>query len=229
MGIGVRCVVIGLAAWAAFGFGTEPACADDSDTQQWSLLVVNKKLSERWLGYFEVQPRFGDNASDLERLLIRPAIGYRLSPKLSLWQGYAWTPLFSPFFDGEHRTYQQVLYDTSVGATGVVSRTRFEQRFIEGAGGTSHRVRSMLRLSHPISRDRKWLAIGYDELFWNLNSTDNGPVRGFDQNRLFLGVGRQINSSLRVETGYMLNPVNRPRTRADRQLHNWVVQLTLNL
>ena len=69
-----------------------PARADEADTQQWTLFTFQKELSPKWRAYFEVQPRFGVDLTDgdtdhgVERLLVRPAIGYRLSSKLSIWQ-----------------------------------------------------------------------------------------------------------------------------------------------
>jgi len=206
-----------------------PVRADEVDTQQWTLLTIDTNISKRWRGYFEIQPRFGDNISHTERMIIRPAIGYRINPKLSIWQGYGWTPQLEPDFNSEHRVYQQLLFEDTLGKTGFVSRTRLEERFINGAGGTAVRLRSMIRFVHPVSADRRWAAVASDEVFWNLNSTDRGPVSGFDQNRLFLGVSRQVNKELRVETGYLLNHVNTARTSNNRRLNVWLVQFSFRL
>jgi len=219
----VPCLALTLSTQAA------PVRADDVDTQQWTLFTVQKEFSPRWRGYFEVQPRFGANISNLERVLVRPAIGYRLNSKLSVWQGYGWTPLISPEFEDEHRLFQQLLYEDTLGETALTNRTRLEERIIEGAGGTAMRLRNMIRLSRPISKDKKWAVVGYDELFWNLNDTDRGPVSGFDQNRAFLGVSRQVNSKLRVETGYQFVLINTPRTSENRRLNVWLVGVALKL
>jgi hypothetical protein len=205
------------------------ARADDSDTQQWSLLVVNKNLLKRWRAYFEIQPRFGEQLAVLDKLLVRPAIGYRLNGKLSLWQGYGWTPGFRPRFGDEHRFFQQFLYEDKLGGTSIVDRARLEERLIAGTGGMSLRFRNMIRVVHPISRDHRWLAIVWDEVFVHLNTLGNGPEAGFDQNRFFAGVGRDVNRHLRVETGYLLNNVNRPRTSSDRTNNVWLVQFTASL
>jgi hypothetical protein len=206
-----------------------PARADSVDTQQWTIFTLDKDLSKRWMAYFEVQPRFGQNISVLEQAIVRPAIGYRVNKKLSLWQGYGFTPQFDPAYNNEHRVYQQVLFQDTLGKTGLTSRTRLEERFIHAAGGTSVRLRTMLRLQYPISADKRWALVGYDEIFWNLNSTPNGPDSGFDQNRLFAGVSRQVNPELRVETGYLLNHRNTPRSSDNRKLDVWVVQFAFRL
>lgn len=206
-----------------------PVHADETDTQQWSLLTIDTNFSKRWRGYFEVQPRFGEDISHLERIIVRPAIGYRLNSKVSIWQGYGWVPQFEPVSGTEHRSYQQLLYEDTVGKTGIISRTRLEERFIDGAGGTALRLRSMIRALHPISADRRWALAISDEVFWNLNDTDSGPVSGFDQNRLFLGVSRQVNPELRVETGYLMSHINVPRSSENRRLDVWLVQFALRL
>lgn len=224
-----RRLVFSICAVAVCAAQASPAHADESDTQQWTLFTVQKELSSRWRSYFEVQPRFGKDLTGVERLLVRPAIGYRLNNKVSVWQGYGWTPLFLPEFQDEHRLFQQLLYEDKHGDTSITSRTRFEERFIEGAGDTAFRFRTMLRLAHPISADKKWSVVGYDELFVNLNSTPNGPESGFDQNRTFLGVSRQMNPELRIETGYLFDYVNSPRNPSNRKLNVWVVQFAWNL
>jgi hypothetical protein len=206
-----------------------PARADVTDTQQWTQVTLQKELTDRWRAYFEVQPRFGKDVDGLERMIIRPAIGYRLNPKLSVWQGYGYTPQFEPEDLYEHRLFQQLLFEDRRGKTAFTSRTRLEERFIEGAGGTAVRLRTMLRLMHPVSADQRWAVVGYEEVFWNLTSTSNGPVSGFDQNRLFLGVSRQVSKELRVETGYLLNHINTPRTSSNRRLDAWVVWLAVGL
>jgi hypothetical protein len=206
-----------------------PARADDVDTQAWGVFTVQKELSPRWRAYFEVQPRFGQDVNGLERLLVRPAIGYRIRPNLSVWQGYGWTPLVDPTFVDEHRLFQQLLYEDNLGKASVSNRVRLEERFIEHAGGTALRFRNMLRVSHPISADKKWALVGFDEFFWNLNSTTRGPVSGFDQNRLFFGISRQLNPQVRLETGYLLDLINSPRGKPNRQLNVWMTSVALKL
>lgn len=211
-----------------FGFlamGARPAGAADSDLQQWTLLVVQGDLSNRWRGYFELQPRIGRDADGLERLLVRPAFGYKLRPNVSLWLGYGYTPLFEPEFSPEHRIFQQFLTEHRIGDLDITNRARLEQRFIDGVGETSHRFRHMLRLAHPLDRKKKWSIIAFDELFWNLNSTRAGPESGFDQNRVFLGVGRVINPQLRVEAGYLWNFIDAPSGRPNRSLDVILISL----
>jgi uncharacterized protein DUF2490 len=58
----------------------------------------------------EVNPRFGDDVSELDQLILRPAVGYKLNDHFPLWQGYAWVGNYQPSFREENRLYQQLLY-----------------------------------------------------------------------------------------------------------------------
>jgi hypothetical protein len=80
----------------------------------------------------------------------------------------------------------------------------------------------MVRFSHPLNKE--WSLVGSNELFINANTVDWGPVAGFDQNRVFVGVGYKIDSSLRAEVGYMNQYINRD-LNYDRDFH----LLSLNL
>lgn len=79
----------------------------------------------------EVNPRFGDDVSELDQLLLRPAIGYKLNDRFSVWQGYAWVGTYQPSLREEDRLYQQLTYLEKFSFVKVVSRTRLEERFIE--------------------------------------------------------------------------------------------------
>ena len=50
-----------------------------------------------------------------------------------------------------------------------------------------------------------------NELFVHLNDVDGGPRAGFDQNRLFVGVGLRASDGTRVELGPMLTYTARPQ------------------
>ena len=70
--------------------------------------------------------------------------------------------------------------------------------------------------------------VAYDELFVNVNSLRGGPEAGIDQNRLFAGIGRQINEKMRAEIGYQLQYINRSDPFDDRGKHVLLTQVFLN-
>ena len=99
-------------------------------------------------------------------------------------------------------------------------RLRLEQRWIgemgKDASGedyelkdwrSENRVRYMLRTDIPLTDDKKTYIVLWDEVFFNFG----GNVVGnhFDQNRAFLGLGRKLNDTTRLEVGYMEQTIQR--------------------
>lgn len=205
------------------------AFAQDTDSQFWTLITLNGRFKGGWRLYTEVQPRWGNNYGATSQLLLRPAVGYQIKPNLSVWLGYAWTPSFLPEFNSEDRYFQQFLLEDSYPGLDMINRFRLEQRAISGAGATSLRFRHMLRLSRPLEKTKRWAAVFYNELFWNLNTTPNGPEEGFDQNRAYFGFAYQVTRRTRLELGYLANFVNPPRGRRDRRLDTLVLGIAYNL
>jgi hypothetical protein len=155
----------------------------------------------------EAQPRVGDDVSRLERLLIRPALGYNLSNSLSVFAGYAWTPTFmNAAYDGdfrnESRMWQQILYKHDLWGLQWQHRLRQEQRIIEDASATSNRTRYLVRGSYGLASDGTYGLTGYNELFVTENGTTKGPVGGFDRDRFFFGPYLKAGSG-RYEVGYL--------------------------
>lgn len=154
--------------------------------------------------YLEAQPRIGDNFQHLTQLRFRSALGYKFDKHFSFYQGYAWAPNFYPKHVDEQRPYQQ----WGIGwllfrRLNTLNRFRLEERFIEHSPGCSVRGRYMLRLALPIAETRYYINCS-DEIFANFNHRPNGPIQGFDQNRFFIGIGRQVNNHMRIEYGYKM-------------------------
>jgi hypothetical protein len=205
------------------------AKADDADSQGWLQINIAKRYPNGFRFIAEVQPRLGLNYSRLTQLLLRPTIGYNVTKTTSFWVGYGWTPTFAPQFNDENHVFQQVMVETKLGNMDVVNRFRFEERRIEGAGDTAVRGRYMLRFMKPIRAKSKWSLVGWDELFWNMNSTMGGPEAGLDQNRSFIGLSYTANKHIRYEFGYMKIFQDAPRSRPDRHLDVFMLQLNYNL
>ncbi len=195
------------------------------DGQFWFPLYNRFSLSEKVKGWAEVNPRFGDDMSEIHQLLLRPALGYQILPNLSVWQGYAWNTNYEPRFSDEHRLYQQLSYRLGFANVNFSSRTRMEERFIRGARGVALRAREFLRANFLLDEQKKWAFVLYDEVFVTLNTIRNGPRAGFDQNRAFVGINRKINSHLSVDVGYQNQIINTRGPRfADVMNHILLIQ-----
>ncbi|MCX6114345.1 MAG: DUF2490 domain-containing protein [Proteobacteria bacterium] len=181
--------------------------AQNTDVQSWTQVITQVNLNKEWFAYMEAQPRVGDDISRLERLLIRPAIGYNINPNIALFLGYAWTPTFmnshyQEDFRNESRIWQQVLIKDSRWGLDWQHRLRQEQRFIQDAAGPSNRTRYLLRGSYALSDSGHYGLTGYNEIFVNLNSQFKGPQGGFDRDRFFFGPYVKYGPG-RYEIGYL--------------------------
>lgn len=202
----------------------------DNELQTWEMVTLRVDAPHRVSLYGEVQSRTGlgfQEGEGVERVIIRPAVGYRLTPTASVWQGYAWIPGYRLGSVDENRIFQQLLFENKVKKMAIINRTRLEERFIEGAGATAVRFRHLLRFAHPIGKSKKWALVAHDEVFINLNPTPSGIQKGFDQNRLFAGINRTLSKHANVETGYMMNYIDRPGNVSSKVNH--IIFLALNV
>ncbi len=202
----------------------------NQDFRLWSPVYLTFPLSPTFVGYMEVNPRFGDDVSELDQLLLRPAIGYKLTDHLSLWQGYAWIGNYQPRFSEEHRVFQQLLYKRTFPFVKLLSRSRLEERFIDNADGTSVRARTMLRGDFPLPHVPDWAVVVYDEIFVNLNAVGNGPDSGLDQNRFFLGMNHRFTDQFNMDLGYQMQALNNRSSGLINQInHIILLQFFINL
>ena len=181
----------------------------------------------RW--YAELQPRWRQEGEHLDQVLVRPAVSYALSKQASVWLGYAYVvthPVGKPAFE-ENRLWQQFLYNFyPIHSLNIQSRTRYEQRFIENSVDTGFKLRQMFRFTLPSGLNPQLQWVLYDEYFVNLNDTDFGAQKGFDQNRAFIGGNWAFNPNTKLEIGYLNQYVNRHN---NSDVENHVLSTTLML
>lgn len=188
------------------------------DAQLWFNATVQGAVSGDVVYFAEVQPREADDVSRLQQVILRPAIGVRISSAVTLYQGYAHVVL--PQAGGpdrnEDRSFQQVSW--TLGRTGrgeLSSRTRLEQRWLSDGEDVGLRLRQMARYALPLGRARAGVAaLGSVEGFVALNDTDWGARAGFDQVRTFLGLEVPIRGRSTIEAGYLNQLVNDPGGRS---------------
>jgi Protein of unknown function (DUF2490) len=184
-----------------------PALAQTShDEGVWLNATVMGSVKDRLIFFAEVQPRITEGASRVTQILLRPAIGWQVSPKLAVYQGYA--RVIDPL-DGrdriEDRLFQQATWNVgNLGRLEVQSRTRLEQRWRNDGDGMSLRARQMLRFEYPLTdAERRVAALGWSEAFVGLKSADWGGVTGFDQLRTFAGIEVPLPGKSTLEIGYL--------------------------
>jgi len=239
----MRLIAIGVLAWNLTGAGATPVQAHTQlgpntkeDFRMWTPVFLTVNLPAQFLAWIEIQPRFSDDVSNIDQLLLRPALGYQLTSNLSIWQGYAWISNFnqphappqSPFFE-ENRSWQQVLYKQKFSGFKFLSRTRLEERWIEHADGTAVRFRQMWRADFPIPPAPEWAFVAYDEIMVNFTTVGSikgkGPGGGIDQNRLFVGINRTFTQHLNMDIGYQNQMINSRQFHGNANLINHMLLL----
>ena len=181
--------------------------AQSSDFGNWLIYIVNKKVNSKWNIHNEVQYRNYDAIGDLEQLLLRTGLGYNLSENnhnLLLGYGYILSQNYiadtqNKMDVNEHRIFQQFTSKQNVGSVSLSHRYRFEQRFVES--DFKMRLRYFLAFKVPIIKTEtspsKLYLSAYNEVFLNTQSDV------FDRNRVYGGLGFQLNKNVRIEAGYM--------------------------
>jgi len=213
----MRLFLIAAAIAAATPFVAKAKTSQDE--QAWVNLTAIGPVSGDIVYFAELQPRFGDGVSRLDHVLLRGAIGWKLSPSVTVYQGYAHveTPVKNGPDFNEERSFQQLSWNIGKPWGGELSsRTRLEQRWRSDGGDTGWRLREMLRYEHALSKDRQGsAALLWSELFVALNDTDWGARSGFDQLRTFVGVELPIGGASTAEIGYLNQTIDQTlgRTR----------------
>ena len=107
------------------------------------------------------------------------------------------------------------------GDVSAVFRSRLEQRFVSVGAQAGWRFRQMIRFQKPVAKNPRLLWVAWDEIFYHLRDTDWGARTGYNQNRIFVGLGRTAssNSRLRTEIGYLYQQIEIPEDGADLSNH----------
>lgn len=178
--------------------------AQESNFGNWLMYFGNKKLNPKWNIHHEVQYRNYNAIGDLKQLLLRIGLGYTFNDgKNNFLMGYGYILSENYLKDtdekvsiNEHRIFQQFIIKQSIGIVKINHRYRFEQRFIENKD-YKMRLRYFIGLNIPLKKTSDFYLSAYNEIFLNTES----PV--FDRNRLYGGLGYNINKNIRLEAGYM--------------------------
>jgi hypothetical protein len=199
------------------------------DEQVWLQAIAQGPVAGDVIYFAEVQSRFGDGASQLSQMLIRPAIGVKLNDRVAVYQGYAnvRTPTAGGGETRENRSFQQVSWSLGrPGGIAISSRTRLEQRWLSNGSDVGWRLREMVRGAAPLGPDGKVALLAWGEVFVALNDTDWGARGGLDRLRGFAGLELPFSGKSTVEVGYLNQFVKLPGGR--RQMdHTAAINLML--
>ena len=204
----------------AFGIGSiaAPAAAEaqtTNESQMWASTTLTAKLGGAEardhgpVAWLDLHARRGPDGFTG---ILRPALGWKFSPSLALYGGYAWVPFYADDDESkdvqEHRAWQQLVYQGKEGPLLLQLRPRFEQRFRPDED-VAFRLRLFGRLNAELWKGAPLAVATWDETFVQLGENSWGAPGGFDQNRLFLGLAYTV-GELRLEPGYLNVAIRRP-------------------
>ena len=195
-----------------------------------------------WGLHLESQFRRADFGKDWQQLLLRGGVNYAITPALSATLGYGFIQTYRygdyPALDTfpEHRIWQQLSYTHKAVNLEWQHRLRLEQRYIgqlapnEGGGFEvasfryENRLRYMLRTTIPLTSSKKTYLALWNEVFFNFGSNVSG--NDFDQNRAFIGIGRKLTDTTRLEIGFMEQTLQRRGGAIWENNHTLAIWLT---
>lgn len=197
------------------------------------------KLNKKWSIHTEYQWRRNDIIKSWQQSLLRVGINYRLNPRVLFRAGYAWAETF-PYGEipinaagkdfTEHRIYEMVQLAHKEGRLDLTHRFMLEQRFVgrysqpaltkEDEYPFLNRMRYMFRAQLPLKgntiADKTPYVAAYDEIF--IGFGENVVHNIFDQNRIGLLAGYNINKTVRIEAGYLHQTVQLGREIGGRNI-----------
>ncbi len=194
------------------------------NTIGWYNCFATFRLTERIGLHTEYQWRRSQFITHPQQSLLRLGINYNPGPSWQIRLGYAWveTSAYGEIpvnaFDRdftEHRTFQLVQYSKDREKVSFIHRGITEQRFVgryssrdsdrEEDFPMSHRLRYMIKVDLPLSRDgsrdRKPYLSNFIEAFISYGEKANH--RGLEQLRMAILLGYQFSQKLRIECGWL--------------------------
>ncbi len=207
-----------------------------SDFQTWIPVNINAKLTEHLRGFLEFQQRIGNDSTHLTSTMIRPSLGWAISPEASFWVGYLMSAdsasLTSNHYLIENRAWQGFTWKDTANDKKFIweVRNRLEERFLPRNSDPSIRWRTRIRVEQLIPVYPSLSVIASEEMFVNLNDNAHNAQlsAGAQQNRAYLGVGYRFAPEFQIETGYLYQHVWKKAPTEDQNNSVWMTNLNLN-
>lgn len=205
--------------WAlaiAMATATSAQAQMDQDAGLWILGNLQGEVAPQWSLSLEADVRSFDTFTRTSELIIQPGVFFNINEHWTWTLQYAYDA--RPPTNNEHRILTDGAYHTDIRNFVLGTRLRFTVRFVDNVG-TVLRLRHLLSMAWSISETPAYLTAS-NEIFFNLNDQGEGPPLGFEEDRLFAGVGYHFGRHLRAEMGYMWRP---SRSRGQPTLSSHII------
>jgi hypothetical protein len=205
-----------------------PVQAAERDLGLWIPVQFIHPFGEAWSVSLQTEVRLKDNISEFSELILKPAINYHFNETWALSLGYKYIDKYQ--HSNEQDPWQELHYNWKCADWTGGHQVRLEERCINGIDGVLPRIRFLTHVAHPFG-DGPYYATGFGAVRFNLddkvNGNGRGPVSGFEQVRLYLGLGRYLGKHVQAEIGYLYR-YELERTSEDKSDHVIRLQLVFN-
>jgi uncharacterized protein DUF2490 len=187
-------------ALPTFLLGANEVQSAAPDLQLWCPVQFVHPCGEKWAVSMQTELRLRDDISEFSQLVYKPALNYHFNPTWTLSVGYKYIDKYQEA--NEQDPWQEGHFNKTFGDLVTGFQVRLEERLIDDIGGVLPRVRFLEHLSHPLG-DSPYYLTGFGAVRFNLDDKGTGPVSGFEQSRIYAGLGRHIGERFQFEVGYL--------------------------
>jgi hypothetical protein len=172
----------------------------------WNVISSKYTFNKKWSAFFEAQLRSQQFYSNYHYHEFKGGVGYSLPKNVSIlfaigkYNTYQPTGSFkTPMLADEIRIWQQLVLSNNINRLKIEHRYRFEQRFINDTyrNRFRYRLNAILPINNLTVQEKTWYISLSNEIFLN----NRGVF--FEQNRIFVGGGYQINDQVTIQGGWL--------------------------
>lgn len=192
------------------------ALANPEDTQFWLVGFVRGEVADDLYLTIDTSYRWRDPEFGADQQTFRASLETPLNDDVRIGGGMSF---FQTGSISELRPHQQFRY----AKKGLDLRTRFEQRWFDGADRVELRIRQRVQYSRPIAPRVE--VFGSAEWFGIVQSRSDNGRQGTEQIRNIVGVTYEVGDKLAIAPSYMLQIT--PRAGEPDAISH-VPQVTLN-
>lgn len=215
--------------WVIVYLLMQPANAIESHNKFWTVNTIIGTISEaKHLNYYlEQQVRFIDDKNKFNQFLFLPGLGYQINQNILFFSGVGW--IFSKDAPGktnsEYRLWEQISWRVKKTNTcSIDSRTRLEERKNSDFSSIAVRLRERVWVRMPFKNRESFFLSFFDEFFFNLNNPKWHSSRFLEQNRSFIGIGKNVSQSTTLDFGYLTQSIFKSKNQL-----NHVLLISLNV
>jgi hypothetical protein len=220
----VSVLVVGAISLLASLGVPQNAHSTEPDLQFWFPVQVIHPFAEDWSVSMQTEPRLKDDISEFSQLVYKPALNYHFNETWAVSLGYKYIDKYQQA--DEQDIWQEGHYNKKFGDLATGFQVRLEERFLGDINGVIPRLRFLEHVSHPIGETPYYLT-GFGAIRFNLDDKGQGPVSGFEQSRIYAGLGRHIGDRIQFEAGYLWR-YELERVGADKSDHAIRLHLVVN-